>query len=816
MTPTPDPEPDESRPTGTVGPADIRHAIVLKGRYALGEELGRGGFAVTYLATDLELASRKVVVKILNDRHASDSWSLKKFRGEMEALARIDDPHVVGVLDFWESEKGQQFLVMQYVAGKTLRTMLSREGLPLLEVAEIIRQVGHALTAAHEAGVVHRDVKPDNIMIRETESGDRVKLIDFGVASIREAENPGTTKVCGTFEYMAPEQFEGTASPATDIYQMGIVAWEMLTGSVPFRGTNPASIAVQQRDGPKTMPRTTRPDLPRAAEDVLLTALALNPSDRFSIAREFGDVLSTALGLTAPPSARRSSMRRSTAIRPWTSARRIRRIRLIAMAVAGAVLLAAGAGYFLWTARSPAGDSVAVLPFENRTGQPELAYLVDGVTESLIDDLSRIPTLRVSARGSVLKYEGQKFDARAAGRELGVARIIDGSVVKRDGRLYVTTELIEVRTGARLWGTTYAVDPSSISDVLRQFSSEATDRLRLKLSGPLQNRLKRQYEAGSKSYEKYLKARFYFNKRTKADFDQAIQYFDEVLAENPDYAPALAGLSETYAIIAAFGPLGGGTEPKVAWERARTAANHALELDGTLAEAYGARATVEARADFDWAVAERDYLRSIELNPNVGETHEKYGLELAALGRTAEAIREVGIAEHLEPENSHFHSAHALILYMGRKYDEALRLYKTIAATPGGPARVADAVAEIYWMKGMPAEALNTVGSIPQESSELKVPFSVAALARTGQVDKARALRDEYYLHGGKRLWYYLALADLSMQRSEDAVRDLEEAHREQWADVMWIGVDPLFDPLRSNPGFHRLLAAIKLEPGPR
>jgi serine/threonine-protein kinase len=801
-------EPEDSRPTGTIGPAEVASTILLKGRYALGPELGRGGFAITYLATDTEVASRKVVIKVLNERHSGDSWSLKKFRGEMEALARIDHHNVVGVIDYWESDKGQQFLVMQYVPGKTLRKMILREGLPLLKIAEVAKQMGSALTAAHDAGVIHRDIKPDNVMVSETGDGIQVKLVDFGVASMREAEAPSNTKVCGTFEYMAPEQFDGTVSPATDIYQMGIVAWEMVTGAVPFRGTNPAEIAIQQRNGPPTLPGALRPDLPWAAEKAILTALSLDPSDRFATAREFGEVLAEALE-QATGSESKSSRRTRVPHTPARGSLARPPRRMVLLAVSGALTLAAG--YFVWQAASHSDDSVAVLPFENRTGEPELAYLVDGVTESLIDDLSRIPTLRVSARGSVRKYEGQRFDARAAGRELGVARIIDGSVAKRDGSLFVNTEMLDVRTGVRLWGNSYAASLTSISEVLQQFSAEATDKLRLKLSGPLQERLKRQYSVGSKSYEKYLKARYHFNRRTKPDFDQAIQYFGEVLAAEPDYAPALAGLSDTYAQTAIFGPLGGGGEPKEAWDRARTAANRALQLDGTLAEAYGARATVETRADFDWPAADRDYLRSIELNPNVGEVHKNYAQVLAALGRTDNAIREMNIAERLEPENSHFRSAHALILYMSRRYDESLAIYRTIFAMPGGPVRVANVMAMNYWMKAMPAEALKVIGSMPQASPEMAVPFWIAGWSRVNQMDKANALHDEFYLHGGKQWWYYLAIAHLSMMRRDDAVRDLEKAYEERWADVMWLGVDPLFDPLRSHPTFRRLLVSMKL-----
>ncbi|MDP9170723.1 MAG: serine/threonine protein kinase, partial [Acidobacteriota bacterium] len=237
-------------------PTQTVRFTLLKGRYLLESELGRGGFGITYLATDRDVASRKVVVKILNERRALDSWYGKKFRGEMEALARIDHPNVVGVIDFGESEAGQQFLVMQFIPGGTLRKTIERQGLPLPAAAEIVRQIGSALTAAHEAGVIHRDVKPDNIMTRATpEGGYQVKLIDFGVATLFAGDDgSATATISGTWVYMAPEQFEGKSSPASDIYQMGVVAYEMVTGGVPFQATHPAGVALQQRDGIRARP----------------------------------------------------------------------------------------------------------------------------------------------------------------------------------------------------------------------------------------------------------------------------------------------------------------------------------------------------------------------------------------------------------------------------------------------------------------------------------------------------------------------------------------------------------------------------------
>jgi tetratricopeptide (TPR) repeat protein len=267
--------------------------------------------------------------------------------------------------------------------------------------------------------------------------------------------------------------------------------------------------------------------------------------------------------------------------------------------------------------------------------------------------------------------------------------------------------------------------------------------------------------------------------------------------------------------MAVFGPFFGGADPAPALEQARTAAKRALELDGTLAEAYNARAMVEVRADYAWPEAERDYQRSITLHPNFSETHENYALELGALGRFSDALREIDWAEKLEPDNSHFRSAHGLILYMARRYDRSLSILSEIAKTPGGVSRVAAPMTMNYWVKSQPDEALKILEQMPTDTTpELRVPLLATAYARLGQRERAEQLLRDLDLPGKKAWWYYLAIAHLNLGRRDEAVEDLQRAYRERWGDVVWIGVEPMFDPLRSNPGFRRLMETLKLSSG--
>lgn len=813
-----DPEVTSSREVGSQ-PASDRDALpptenvgqnLLKGRYLLGPELGRGGFAITYLAADLEIASRKVVVKVLNFIHAKDPWSLKKFRSEMEALARIHHPNVVSVLDFGYCDNGKPFLVMQYVPGRRLREMIPRDGLPLAFVADVLKQVGRALTAAHEVGVCHRDVKPENIMIGEGGGPEEIKLIDFGIASIREpGEDVSSTASSGTYTYMSPEQFEGKVSPASDVYQMGVVAYELVTGIAPFRAGSAAGIVLQHMDGLKVLPRALRPDLPENAEEYILKALSPDPRDRFERAREFGDALAAALVSSAPPSAGwvKTAQPRSTRSRRRARVRR----RLPLWAVAVLLAVACVCAYLFVHARAPAAGAVAVLPFENRTGDPRMAYLAAGITESLINDLSRIPTLRVSARGAVLKYDRARVDARAAGRELRVSRIIDGSISQQGDDFFLDTELIDTRTGVRLWGNAYSGKISSLAEVLEQFSTEVTDELRLKLSEPLKARLRRQYAIGSEAYQQYLKGRYYLNKRSAADFQLAIHYFNQAIASDPNYAPAYAGLADSYGVMAAYANEFGGIVPVSALEQSRAAAHRALELDGTLAEAYNALAWVELQADYNWEGAERDFLRSIRLNPNWPDVHENYALELAALGRFEDALGESKTAENADPSSTNFRYANASILYMARRFKDSLALVVRAVDKSTGTVS-ADMIAENYWAMSMPTQALEAARQLTPEDTPIAAPLLAAAYARVGRMDAAKRVLHKYAVQPDTGRWYYLALAHLSLGQTEDAMNDLEAGYRERGAEAIFLAVDPMFDGLRTNARFHQLLEHLKLE----
>jgi eukaryotic-like serine/threonine-protein kinase len=790
----------------------------LKGRYILERELGRGGFGVTYLAADTSLSSRRVVIKVLLHHRSSDAWSLKKFKTEVDALARIDHPGIVTVMDCGELPDGRPFIVMQYVNGTPLRQLIPKSGMPLARFADILLQTGRAISAAHEAGVLHRDLKPENIMLQTRTGGEEsVRVIDFGLAAVIDSDIPLTsTKVAGTWQYMAPEQFEGKSFPATDVYQLGVVAYELATGIVPFRSESPPALLSEKMKSVKVPPRDLRPELPEAAQFAILRALSPNPLHRQSTPRELGEELSRAvLGHVHLPvqsdvlpgvKSRREGVSR-TAFRRWLAA---------ALLAGGAILVIC---LLLWTSRpARTKNRIAVLPFYNRAGDPDTAYIADGITEALINDLSHIPALNVRARGTVLPYENSNADPLAAGRALSVDRLVHGSVRKIGNEFQISVELMDIASGSHVWGDTYKTTASSLSKAVANVSAGITDQLRVNLSSSYKERRARKYAVDSKAYTYYLKGRFHLNnKRTADDLNRAVENFETAISADSSYAPAYAALAYAYTVIAFNGSSFAGSANATqlyALKDAKAAANRALELDATLAEAYTSLAMVHMQLDYDWDDAERTFRRAIDLDPNWADTRESYGLELAALGRTDDGLREVSMAETLEPGNPAFKVAKAFVLYNARRYDESLGVLK--AALPNKPDAEAfgDMFAENYWAKSMNDRALSAVLSIPAALTD-RVALVAAAYARVGEGGKARKLLMPYLSSQRVGPWYEVALAHISLDDKMSAVKDLERACNRRSSEVLFLGVDPMLDPLRSESGFRKLLIETKLTTNP-
>ena len=800
-----------------------------------------------YLAHDTEL-DRTVAVKILPDDVAEDEQRLHRFTQEARAVSALNHPHILTIYEIGSSEN-IRFIATEFIEGETLRRRI-RAGLNLFEILDIAIQVGSALAAAHAAGIIHRDIKPANIMVRRD---GYIKLLDFGVAKLivssssgadAEAEtlamiNTSAGAVIGTAKYMSPEQAKGIAVDArTDLWSLGAVIYEMITGSEPFVGETPTETIslILQREPP---PLDSYVDqAPAELQRIISKALTKKREGRYQTAEELvTDLrnLKRKLDASAETSGVTIDLRRSSAgsgrqIGPLTATGEtpaamsagaqpssaeyivsgikqhkraaIVTLLLLALGVVGLVL-------FLRSRSSgTAIQSIAVLPFENQSQDAETEYLSDGVTESIINSLAQLPNVKVIARSSVFRYKGQKIDPLKAGQELGVHAVLTGRLVQRGDSLTISTELLDVRENKQLWGEQYNEKLADILSMQRVIAGQISNNLRLKLSGADQNRVTRGYTENAGAYQLYLKGRFLWNKRTSESLEKSIEYFNQAIEKDPGYALAYAGLADSWYSRGWYRHV----EPKDAYEKARAAANKALELDPRLAEGHAILAAIKTVYDWDWQGAEREFKRAIELNPNYATAHQRYSLFLPALGRFDEAIAEARKARDVDPLALPVNENLGDVLYLARRYDEAIeQLKKTLELDPNyGVAH--STLSKVYEAQGRHEESLEErlKGSTPETVAELRKVFAASGMKGVWR-NRLNVLLERSktaYVSPADIALFYTRLND-----RDQAFAWLEKAMAERSINFNYLVADPRFDNLRGDRRLADLLRRVGLEP---
>ena len=793
-------------------------------QYRIVEKIGEGGQGTVYRAVDTTL-DRPAVVKVLPPALTDSASNLVRFEREAKLASSLDHPNICTIFGLHKVD-GIHFIAMQYVEGRNVRELVAGKPLDLRQALSIAIQVTNALAAAHARGIVHRDIKARNVMVA---SNGTVKVLDFGLAKLIEPEHasssdPQLTEVgvpYGTSTYAAPEQAQGLpVDHRGDIFSTGVLLYEMLAGTWPFRGKTALDVryaVVYHKPKPIAEARGEDSLLIQRLQPILDKALAKEPNDRYQRIEDMRSDLQEVLREIDGDSTFGSTLTDATqSIAPrmlptphgfWT------RPRLITALVVSAVLVALLS--FLAFRRSRSAEasapinSLAVLPFSNTDSSTE--YLSDGITESLIENLSQLPDLKVKSSSTVFHYKGNSRDPKEIGKELGVHALLSGSIIQRGDELAVSVELIDVRDDSHIWGERYGRKVSEVVTLPQQISRDVSQRLRARTDVMDHAQITRNYSPDSEAYRLYLQGRYHWNKRTVEGLRKGIDYFDQAIMRDQDYGLAYAGLADCYVLLNVYNV----ASADASYPKAEAAANRALAINPNLAEAHTSLAFVTYRYHLKWAEAEQHFKQAIALNPNYATAHQWYSSYLAALGRLDESVSEARTAHELEPFSLTIYSDYVRSLYYAGQLDqahsEALKLYDMDRN-----------FARAYYELGLVLEAQGKLEeAIAAFRNALKsAPDNVTAITALGHAEalagkkadaerliaRLQELSKQQYVSPFQTAVIYAGLGD-----RKQALDWLEKSRAERFNWLPFLQVDPVFKNLRSEARFIELAKSLGL-----
>jgi serine/threonine-protein kinase len=802
------------------------HARSMAGRrighYQIISLLGAGGMGEVYLARDRKLA-RQVAIKLLPLRFTLEPDRVARFQREAQAASALNHPNIITIHEIGDADQFH-FIATEFIDGVTLRHRLGSAQLSVRESIDIAVQIASALATAHDAGIVHRDIKPENVMLRKD---GIVKVLDFGLAKLTEQptmllDSPrvpvqtDTGVMLGTVHYMSPEQARALPADArTDVWSLGVVLYEMIAGERPFNGTTPSDViaAILTTDPSPLSSQSEK--VPDELARIVTKALRRDAAERYQTA---ADMLLDLRNLKRELEfTTRAEPRSASSIEYLAGG--IKRHKLIALAVVAVIGISAMmlASYWYFAR----GDSLAVLPFTyvNTDAQvsadPDRDFFADGVTEDLINRLSHISDLRLIARNSVFRYKGKNADPQTVGRELGVRNVLMGQIVQRGDDLTISVELVDARNNSHLWGEQFDRKVTDLFSVQKEISRKISDRLGLRLTGRQLERAIQSYTPHPDAYQLYLKGRYFWNKRTPDDLQKAADYFQQAIAKDSSYAQAYSGLADTYYYMGyAFGR----TPPREAMPRAKAAALKALELDENLAEAHTSLGLVKFVYDWDWAGAEIEFKRAIELNPNYASVYHFYSIYLICVPRRPnEAIAVAKQGLELDPLSIPINNILADHLGIAGRHDEAIEQRRKVLELDPNDASQYLLQSNSYAAKGMYdeafAEQMRADAGVDREEEYRKLYKSSgwSAYLQKRMRDEQPGLVGRLDQPNHTNMDIALAFENYkALGENDKAFALLNRMYEERNGMLIWLNVDQS-TPLRSDPRFNELLRRIGL-----
>lgn len=793
---------------------ELTTGSMFAGRYKIVEELGEGGMGKVYRVIDKRL-NEEVALKLIRPEIASDKKTVQRFRNELKLSRKISHRNVGRMYELMEDE-GSLFITMEYVPGQDLMGLIRQSGrLALGTTISIAKQVCEGLAEAHRLGVIHRDLKSHNILI---DKRGIARIVDFGIA--RSLTGKSITRVgamIGTPEYMSPEQTEAKElDQRCDIYSLGIILYEMVTGELPFEGDTPLSVAMKHKAEIPTDPKELNPQIPGDLSRLILKCLEKDKENRYQDAEALRSELAN-IEMSIPTTERAAPRKKTTTSKEITVTFNLRRFCILAPVAAALVIAAALIWQFLPKKDSiqspPDTPSIAVLPFEDFSPEKDQGHFCEGLKESIIHALKQARNLRVPATTSL--FAGEQRDYRQIGQKLKVKTVLDGSVQKAEDKVRIIAKLIDITDESIMWTGQFDPEQQDIFSILDMISMSIADELKVNILGKEKTGTVKRYTQDPEAWDLYSWGRHFWNKRTEDGFKTAINYFELAIEQDPSYALAHAGVADCYNLLGFYNYL----EPNEAFPKAKNAALKALNLDDTLAEAHTSLGWVLFYYEWDWERAESELKRAIELNPNYATAHHWYAVFLSFVGKSDERRDHIKRAHALDPGSLIINAQVGSMYSSMRQYDQAIDAFRRVLLMDEGSWLTRLRLSRTYAEKGMYEEAFAELkkakdlyeGWHPTIESRIGIAY-----ARMGRTEEAQHVLNNLLERSKQRYvprtiiadWYF-ALGEID--QGFDWIKRALEAHE---PGPIWFGaMSASFpDSVRSDPRFIELLEKTGLD----